>query len=71
MGIGANTEKGGMAEADEPGEAGKHHQRQGAQPEDQHQAEIDQIVGQQDRQHEEAGHQGEIPVALEIIAEEA
>ena len=70
VGVGADAEERGVAEADEPGVAGQHHERETADGVDQDQAHVHQVVRDQPRQHHEASGERDVAVALDVVAEQ-
>ncbi len=70
VGVGADAEEGGVAEAHQARVAGQHHEREAAEPVDEDEADVDQVLGHQARQDEEADEERSVAVALDAVAEE-
>ena len=70
VGVGADAQERGVAKTHQPRVAGQHHEGQAAEPVDEDEADVDEVLGHQARQEEEADEEGGVAVALDAVAKE-
>ena len=70
MGVGADAEERRVSKADQSRVARQHHEREAAEPVDEHEADVDQVRRHQERHDQQTDQEGCVPVALDAVAEE-